>query len=171
MSKHEKTEIDPDATYESNVVGIKGVIYFGVGLFLLIVVTFGLMWVFQYWVLEEQAVTDDKNNQSPMSMTQEEMLPPEPRLQSAPGFGVDTQNGRVGLELREPQAEWEVIRKEWDRLLKDGEKKDGTVISMPIEEAKEKIISDQSIKSVSEADAEKTLKKSKASVSGANSGR
>ena len=171
MSNHGKTEIDPNATYESNVVGIKGIIYFGIGLFLLIVITFGLMWIFQFWVLEDQANQLDEQNRSPMSLNQEEMLPPEPRLQSAPGFGVDTQNGRVGLELAKPQAEYEVIKKEWDRLLKDGEKKDGTMISMPIEEAKEKIISDKTIKSISEADGEKTLKESKAVVSGANSGR
>ncbi|NNE99845.1 MAG: hypothetical protein HKN25_12560 [Pyrinomonadaceae bacterium] len=171
MSQHENIEIDPDATYESNVVGVKGIIYFGIGLFLLIVVTFGLMWVFQFWVLEDQALRYDEENRSPVSMSPEEMLPPEPRLQSAPGFGVDTENGRVGLELREPQAEYEVVRKEWERLWKNGQKKDGTVISMPIEEAKQKVVNEKTIKTASEADGKMVLKKSKTVVSGANSGR
>lgn len=171
MSKHGNTEIDENATYESNVVGVKGILYFGLGLFLLIVITFGLMWVFQYWVLEDQATQMDEQNKSPMSLSQEEKLPPEPRLQSAPGFGVDTNNGRVQLELREPQAEYNVLREDWERNWKDGEKKDGTVISLPIEEAKTKILSEKTIKTVPEAEAEKTLKTSKSVVSGANSGR
>ena len=171
MSKNGKTEIDPNATYESNVVDVKGIIYFGVGMFLLIVITFGLMWVFQFWVLEDQANQLDEENKSPVSLNQEERLPPEPRLQSAPGFGVDTENGRIGLELREPQAEYNEIKKEWEKAWENGEKKDGTVISMPIEEAKEKIVSENSIKTVSEAEGEKTLKGSKSVVSGANSGR
>mgnify|MGYP000117870363 CR=1 FL=1 len=169
MSKHGNKEIDPDATYELNKVDVKGIVWFGAGLFLLIVITFGLMWAFQYWVLEDQAMQTDEQNRSPVSLTDEEKLPPEPRLQSAPGFGVDTENGRVGLELREPQAEWEEVRKEWDKMLKNGEKKDGTVISMPIEEAKEKLLSEKSIKTSSAA--EKTLKETKSVVSGANSGR
>ncbi len=43
MPKHEKTFVDFDKAYETNLIGLRGVIYFGVGLFLLIVVTFGLM--------------------------------------------------------------------------------------------------------------------------------
>src|SRR2546421_3755006 len=51
-------------------------------------------------------------------MTKEERLPPEPRLQAAPGFGVKLVNGQwVGLERREPQAEYRVLREQWERQL------------------------------------------------------
>jgi hypothetical protein len=54
----------------------------------------------------------------PMAMTEEERLPPEPRLQSAPGFGVKTEDGQwVPLENREPQAEYVELRKQWDQKL------------------------------------------------------
>ena len=46
-TKHEKTYVDFDKPYEENIIGIRGIIYFATGLFLLIVVTFGLMWAFQ----------------------------------------------------------------------------------------------------------------------------
>ena len=38
-TKHEKTFVDYDKTYEQNIIGLKGIVYFGVGLLLLIVVT------------------------------------------------------------------------------------------------------------------------------------
>jgi len=46
-TKHEKSFVDFDKTYETNVIGLRGIVYFGVGLFLLIVITFGLMLVLQ----------------------------------------------------------------------------------------------------------------------------
>ncbi len=84
-TKHEKSFVDYDRTYETNVVGLRGIVYFAVGLFLLIVITFGLMLVLQN-VMEDQAA-ETKDVKSPMMMNERENLPPEPRLQAAPGFG------------------------------------------------------------------------------------
>lgn len=141
MAKHEKTYIDFDKPYETNLVGLKGVIYFGIGLFLLIVITFGLMWVLNQ-VMEDQAAERDNLNKNPMAMTENERLPPEPRLQVAPGFGIDSPNGRVNLELKAPQSEYRELREQWENVWINGQKdaKTGTMISMPIEQAKAKFL-------------------------------
>jgi len=126
--------------YEQNTIGLKGIVFFGVGLFLLIVVTFALMWAMK-GVLEDNAVATDAEQKRPLSLSAEERLPPEPRLQGAPGFKVDGPLESVSLELTIPQAEYRELQRQWDVILRDGRKvsdKDGqeVVVSLPIEEAK-----------------------------------
>jgi hypothetical protein len=173
MSSHEKIIVDPDQPYEENIIGLKGIIYFMVGLFLLIVVTFGLMWIFQYQVLQPQAEAMNEKNKNPMALSDKERLPPEPRLQSAPGFGVDDpkNNRRVSLELREPQAEYRELEKQWKDLWENGQKNGDTVISLPIEEAKEKMLADKNIKAVSAEEGKKVLEEVNSRVSSSSAGR
>ena len=104
MAKHEKSFVDFDKPYEQNLVGLRGIIIFTVGLFLLIVITFGLMWVLE--IQMENYAAETKDRQNPMMMNEQERLPPEPRLQAAPGFGVDSPKGRIDLQLTAPQSEW-----------------------------------------------------------------
>lgn len=146
MAKHEKTYVDFDRTYETNIIGLKGIIYFAVGLFLLIVVTFGLMW-FLLNTMENEAETSDKATELPLTMDKRERLPPEPRLQAAPGFGVETKNGRDNLELQAPQSEYRALHEQWEDVWENGQKdeKTGTVITLPIEEAKNKFL-EQNVK-------------------------
>ena len=141
MTKHEKSFVDYDKTYEQNLVGMRGIIYFTVGLAVLIVLSFGLMWVLQN-ALEDQSAEADKQNVNPMRMNDEEVLPPEPRLQLAPGFGVGESEGQVNLELKAPQAEYQELEKQWNKLLREGQKDPhgGTAITLPIEEAKQKML-------------------------------
>lgn len=173
MSEHKEVIIDTEKPYESNVVDAKLIMYFTGGLFLLIVITFGLMWAFQYWVLEPQWDEADQKNVLPMAMSQDEKLPPEPRLQSAPGFGVDTKDGRIGLELREPQAEYRELLKRWQDEWENGQKDaaTGTVITLPIEAAKEKILSDGTIKARSAEASKETLAEATTFVSASSAGR
>jgi hypothetical protein len=140
MAKHKKTTVNLDSPYEANTIGMSGIMYFSGGLFLLIVVTFGLMW-FMLGVMEKDAVAS-KSSDNPLELTKEEALPPEPRLQAAPGFGVETKNGFKKLELGAPQAEYRELLSQWNELWKNGSKDDktGTVISLPIEEAKRKLL-------------------------------
>ena len=143
-TKHEKSFVDFDKPYEQNVVGLRGVIYFAIGLFLLVVITFGLMWLLLN-VLDEQATQTDDAERNPMQLSEKDRLPPEPRLQSAPGFGVETKNGRVNLELRNPQAEWETMQEVNKDLWENGRRNkntDGTetVTILPIEQAKERLL-------------------------------
>jgi hypothetical protein len=134
-------------TYEENDIKLRGILGFGFFLFALIVVTFVLMWILQYHILKPQF--DENNKVGPMALKPDEKLPPEPRLQAAPGFGVDGPNGRIKLELMRPQAEHEEMTKIWDEIEKNGQKKksadgkdSGEYLILPIEEAKEKVLSE-----------------------------
>ncbi|HEX8287562.1 MAG TPA: hypothetical protein VF556_06200 [Pyrinomonadaceae bacterium] len=139
-TKHEKSFIDYGKPYEQNLIGLRGIIYFSIGLALLIIISFGLMWVLQN-VLEDQA-RESKASNNPMMMNERERLPPEPRLQAAPGFGVDSENGRVNLELRAPQSEYWELRQQWENIWRNGQRHPGTgtVVTLPIEQAKEKYL-------------------------------
>lgn len=175
MSKHNKVEIDLDKPYEEDVISFSGIIYFVVGLFLLIVVTFGLMWIFQYQVLEPDAEAQAAKVKSdnPLMMSEKENLPSEPRLQSAPGFGIDTKKGRISLELREPQAEWNELKKLDKDILENGEKsEDGkTIVALPIKDAKERLLKSGDLKSVAGPQGEKALNEARYFISGASAGR
>ena len=168
--KNEPTVSDLDKPYEPNEIGLSGIVKFGVGLFVLIVITFGLMWVL-YGVLERNAV-ERFGTAEPMALSDKEQLPPEPILQSAPGFKVDTAQGRVNLELAAPEAEYKELKEVWDDQIEHGQKHPvtGTVISMPIEEAKT-IYLGLERKAKSGPDVEHLAAESRKYVSDANSGR
>lgn len=171
MAKHEKTFVDFDKPYEQNLIGMKGIIAFGIGLFLLIVITFGLMYALLN-VMENDA-KESKKDTNPMSMKGKENLPPEPRLQVAPGFQVQGANGPINLELREPQAEYRELRKMWETSWKEGQKdpKTGTVISLPIDEAKKKFLEQSSAQAKPSEDGKKMLEESQTFVSYSSAGR
>src|SRR5262249_19542386 len=79
----------------------------------------------------------------PMALTGKDRLPPEPRLQAAPGFELILENGQPEpLELKPPQEEYRVLRRQWEENLKTGLKdKSGNVVGMPIDAAIDKIVS------------------------------
>lgn len=164
------TPADYDKAYEENEISLRGIVGFGIGLFLLIVITFVLMHFFLKGLYEVRAEMEPPAN--PMQMSQKEQLPPEPRLQAAPGFGVQGPNGWINLELREPQAEYRELVKIWADVIKNGkkDKTTGVMTVMPINEAKEKFLA-SSPKAKSGADAEKLLADSKSFYSDASSGR
>ena len=118
-NKHTDTAVDLNKPYEENDIQLKGIIGFAGGLFLLIVITFGLMWAFLNVLKDYSAEGEVKN---PMIMSEKERLPPEPRIQAAPGFGVDSENGRVNLELTIPQAEYREMQKQWKKAWEEGHK-------------------------------------------------
>ena len=169
-TKHEKSFVDFEQPYEQNVIGLKGIVYFGVGLFLLIVITFGLMWALLN-VFETDA-KETKGKPGYMAMSETERLPPEPRLQAAPGFGVNSENGRVNLELRAPQSEYRELHKQWLELWEKGMKDphNGAISSMPVDMAKEKFL-EQGAKARSGVEAEQQTLRSKMYFSDASSGR
>ena len=142
-TKHEKSFVDYDKGYEKNIIGLRGVVYFAVGLVILVVITFSLMLLLQN-VMENDAKDRDELSINPMTenLKPADRLPPEPRLQAAPGFGVDSPNGRVNLELRAPQSEYNELHKEWEKQWAEGQKdqKTGTVVTLPIEEAKQRLL-------------------------------
>ncbi len=175
MAKHEKTLheksfVNFERPYESNIIGLRGVIYFGVGLFLLVVVTFGLMYVLQN-VMENQA-QETKDAKNPMMMSDRERLPPEPRLQAAPGFGVESETGRVNLELRAPQSEYRTLKSQWEKNSAEGQRDPhtGMVITMPLKEAEAKFL-EQNAAQANDAEGQKMMDESRAIVSYSSGGR
>ncbi|MDQ3042336.1 MAG: hypothetical protein M3R11_08190 [Acidobacteriota bacterium] len=169
--KHERSFVDYDRTYETNLIGLRGIIYFGVGLFLLIVITFGLMF-FLLNVMEDQA-KESKDETNPMMMTDRERLPPEPRLQAAPGFGVESdQGGRLNMELRAPQSEYWELERQWEKLWAEGQQdpKTGTIITLPIEEAKQKLLQ-ENVKTRAGEQSQKSLDESRSMTSYSSAGR
>lgn len=169
-SKHEQTVVDLDKSYEENEIGLKGVIYFGVGLFLLIVISFALMWALMGVLEKYDAQMKTSNN--PMMKSEIDKLPPEPRLQGAPGFGVQSENGFINLERTLPQAEYWELEKQWKELWEKGQvdKTTGTVIAMPIEEAKAKLL-ESGIPAKSGPEVENLAVESRRILSDASSGR
>jgi hypothetical protein len=169
-AKHGNNLIDPNRTYEENSIQLKGILGFGIGLFLLIVITFGLMWAMLGALYDNAKETADPVN--PMAMRERDRLPPEPRLQLAPGFGVESEKGWVNMELQAPAAEYIELKKQWNDLWEHGhkDKKTGVTSVMAIKEAKERFLA-QNAKAKSGAEAEKLLKDSHLIVTDSSSGR
>lgn len=166
-TKHEKSFVDFDKGYEQNIIGLRGVIYFALGLFFLIVITFGLMWALQN-VMDDQFESSIKSN-NPLLLSEKERLPPEPRLQAAPGFGVDSEKGRVNLELKAPQSEWWEIQEQYKATWKNGQKDPttGKIVTLSVDAAKEKYL--QSVQNAGASD--ETYKKSKMHITDSSAGR
>ena len=169
-TKHEKSFVDFEQPYEQNIIGLKGIVVFGALLLVFIITGFLLMWALEN-VLETDA-KETKKSTNPMAMNDRERLPPEPRLQLAPGFGVDGPNGKINLELQAPQSEYWELEKQWKELWKHGQKdpRTGAIASMGIDEARDKFLSQQ-VKARTGAEAEQNVLRSKMYYSEASSGR
>lgn len=130
-----------DVTHEASDVSVSGVLKFVLGLTVLTVAVFLMMWgMFRFMYAQEAEKEPDPG---PMAMTEKERLPPPPRLQAARGFEVQLENGeRVNLENKEPEAEYRVIRDQWERQLNcksDHSGQPRTPACLPIETAIEKL--------------------------------
>jgi hypothetical protein len=169
-TRHEKSFVTFEKGYEQNIVGLRGIAYFGIGLLILILITFGLMWALLK-VFSDQAAIDNGQN-PPLMMSDRERLPPEPRLQLAPGWNVQTGEGVVNLELSYPQAEYNKLHKEWIQMWEHGvrDEKTGVTSMLPIDEAKKKFL-EQNPKASSDETAQMLLESSNLNYSDASSGR
>ncbi len=149
----------PDVSYIKNVnvshemsdVSVGGVAKFVIALSVLtIAVFFGLWGMFR--ALEQREEQKDVRR-SPLALTDKERLPPEPRLQSAPGFAERLQETQTPTEERSTTAGevltkpksplWEInaLRAQWKDVLDNGPRdQNGNRYGMPIEEAKRKLI-------------------------------
>jgi hypothetical protein len=131
-----------DVIHEVSDVNISGILKFVLGLTVLSVFVFLLMWgLFRLLNAQE---TEREPKAGPMAMTEQERLPPEPRLQAAKGFGVKQENGKwVNLENKEPEAEYRSLREQWDRRLNcqsEGESQGASSNCIAIEEAMKKLL-------------------------------
>ena len=169
-AKHDNDAVDLGRPYEENDIQLKGILGFGIGLVLLIVVTFLLMSVFIKELRGYFHESADPPN--PMAMTDKERLPPEPRLQLAPGFGVESEKGWKNFELRESQAEYRELRQQWEKVWSHGlkDEKTGAVTVLPIDEAKARFLAENA-KAKSGADAAVLYDISREFVSDSSAGR
>ena len=141
-----------DVNHETSDVNVPGIVKFLVGLSVLTVATFVLMWgLFRSL---EKKVTEPPR--SPMALTEKDRLPPEPRLQGAPGFAEDLEKTTtvkkdeaahapaitLGPPLpKDPLYEIKILRRHWDDVLANGPAdQSGRRYGMPIEKAKEEIL-------------------------------
>ena len=129
-----------EVTYEKSDVSVKGVGAFVAALTIaIIVISIGMIFLFRFFNAQEERVPPP----GPMALKQNERLPPEPRLQAAPGFEIKLQDGQTErLELKAPQAEYRVLREQWEKTLR-GELKDpsGNPVAIPIEQAMKQVVS------------------------------
>ena len=146
-SIHETPDVsyitNPDVAHEESDVAVRPLLWFVGGLTAFtIVVCVAVFIMFQYFLHRE---VSQELPASPLARQNEERLPPEPRLQLAPGFGVTTDDGvRHNLSYEnkpegvpQPQSEYLVVRGEWARELQEygwADEKAGTV-RVPVDEA------------------------------------
>ena len=137
-----------DTAHELSDVQVGGIMKFVVGLFVLTVAVFFLTWgMFRMFEARSQ-----EPPRSPMALSGEERLPPEPRLQGAPGF-AETLEKSVPANAAEVSAAtpsgnpknplWEIqaLRKQWEDVLAHGPiDQNGKRFGMSIEKAKEEIL-------------------------------
>jgi hypothetical protein len=141
-----------DVTHEASDVSVSGIAKFVLGLTVLGVVVFVSMWgLFRFLDTQEE---EKAPKPGPMAMSPQERLPPDPRLQAAPGFGVKLENGEwVPLEKGEPEAEYRVLREQWERDLKCSMEPASNVRAgcVPIDQAMQKVLGLPSrVKTISE---------------------
>jgi len=141
-------------TYEMSDVEIRGIVTFIIALSILTIVVYFLMWG-MFRLLTGQEVRKEKEAAtSRMVMNEQERRPPEPRLQSARGFGEELEK-EVGKESegtsdtpKSPLWEINTLHEHWDDVLQHGIKDaDGKVIAVPIDEAKKQLLSDPTLSS------------------------
>lgn len=138
-----------DVTHEVSDVNVPAILKFVGGLVVMTIAVYLLMYLLFGFFNAKEIKKEGASPAGPMVMTEQEKLPPEPRLQSAPGFGVKLENGQsVNLENREPQAEYHVLREQWDRVLKEGAKdQSGRTVGLPIDQAMQKVLEGQGLPS------------------------
>jgi hypothetical protein len=140
-----------DVTHEVSDVYIGGIARFVIGLVVLMVVSFILMWA-MFRALQSRSVEPPR---SPMALSEKERLPPEPRLQGAPGFAEELEKQAAKEKKAEPGHEvkstvlspkdplWEIVvlRRQWEDVLKNGPvDQNGQRYGMPIEKAKQEVL-------------------------------
>ena len=138
-----------EVTHERSDINVRGVLTFVVVLTVsCAIVSFGLWFLFQYFNTQKFK----ERAPGPMAirnLQEKDRLPPEPRLQGQRGFGVTLENGQLQkLELTHPQAEYEVLRDQWEASLQTGVKdSSGHTVGMPIQDAMKQVVSGQGLAS------------------------
>jgi hypothetical protein len=139
-----------DVTHETSDVYVSGIVKFLVALSVLTIATFVLVWgLFRSF---ENNTTDVRP--SPMAQTEKDRLPPEPRLQGAPGFAEDLERTTAtkkeesgnaitagAAQPKDALYEINILRRHWRDVLENGPAdQSGKRYGMSIEKAKEEVL-------------------------------
>jgi len=186
MSKHDNIHETPDVSYihnegtfhEESDVNVLQIAKFAFGLFVATVVTFVLMLAMKKGFEYVAAQADPPPHPMEVKMqdgskNMEAVLPPEPRVQAAPGFRYVKKDGTVViLERGIPQAEWQEYKKEYDEILEKGykDKQTGAVVIKPLEEVEKEALKEGFFK-VRAGATKEMMEESKMIPSSSSSGR
>ena len=162
MTEHHITETPDtshikniDVTHETSDVQIGGIAKFIVGLLVLTIATFIALWGMFVALQKFETKNEQTRHRSPIAMTGEDRLPPEPRLQSAPAFAeslekkkqegqTEERSQTAGESFPRPKDPlWEIkaLREQWNDALEHGPTdQNGQRYGMPIEQAKEEAL-------------------------------
>ena len=131
-----------DVVHETSDVNVPALLKFVLALTVLTAVVYFLM-LFLFNFLNRQE-TRNEPPPGPMAMSERESLPPEPRLQAAPGFAEDLSKSVPDPHPDRPKDPlWEirVLRQQWQNALNEGAKDStGKVVGLPIEEAMKRVV-------------------------------
>jgi hypothetical protein len=143
-----------DVTHETSDVQVGSIAKFVLGLTVLTIGTFIALWG-MFAVLERSETKMEQQHPRPtMAQTGSERLPPEPRLQSAPGFSESLERNQPKTGKEEAGAKpddknkpkdplWEIraLREHWKDTLEHGPAdENGIRYGMPIDKAKEEVL-------------------------------
>ena len=129
-SIHETPDVsyitNPDVAHEESDVAVRPLLWFVGGLTVFTLITcLSMLLLFKFFQGREES---QELAPSPLARQGAERLPPEPRLQLAPGWQVTTEEGRrQDLSLSadnagyvpQPWSEWLLVNAEWQRELKE----------------------------------------------------
>ena len=141
-----------EVSHEVSDVNVSPILKFVAGLTVLIVVVYVLVLLLFDFLNHREVKREPAPG--PMAMSEQERLPPEPRLQSAPGFPGDLAKsaGEGGSdEPKDPLWEIRFLRKQWNDTLENGPRdQSGRIVGLPIEQAMQKVLEDKVLASRSQ---------------------
>ena len=144
-----------DVTHEKSDIQVSGIAKFIVGLLILAIATHIGVWGMFLAFQKTETNKEETRHRSPIAMSGEDRLPPEPRLQSAPAFAESLEKTRQERQTEErsqtagesfPRPKdplWEIkaLREQWNDVLEHGPvDQNGQRYGMSIERAKEEVL-------------------------------
>lgn len=144
-----------DVTHETSDVQVGSIAKFVVGLMVLTIATYVAVWGLFLAFERTEALREIEQPRSRMAPTGEDRLPPEPRLQGAPGFAEELGKKSEATKTEEPDKKhsedsdkprdplWEIkiLREQWNDVLEQGPVgQNGRRYGMSIEKAKEELL-------------------------------
>jgi len=144
-----------DVTHEASDVQVGSIAKFVLGLLVLTILTHIALWGLFLVFERREAAQEREAPRSRMALSDKERLPPEPRLQGAPGFAEELEKEIKPATTAEPATSpahdsgkpkdplWEIkrLQQQWNEVLEHGPvDQNGRRFGMPIEKAKEEIL-------------------------------